>query len=83
MTSDNISCRVQSQTTTFAEIRTPERYLYSGLTIRNRITDSSQELIIRNRITTCNPVDYSRMAAIPGSSMPSRYSSIAPPPVET
>lgn len=41
MTSDNISCRVQSQTRTFAEIRTPERYLYSGLTIRNLITDSN------------------------------------------
>ena len=56
ITSDNISCRVQSQTRTFAEIRTPERYLVSGFTIRNRITDSSQELIIRNRVTTRNPV---------------------------
>ena len=27
--------------------------------------------------------DYSRMAAMPGSSLPSRYSSIAPPPVDT
>lgn len=26
---------------------------------------------------------YSRIAAMPGRSMPSRYSSIAPPPVET
>lgn len=56
ITSDNISCLVQSQTRTFAEIRTPERHLYSGLTIRNRITDSNQELISRNRITTRNPV---------------------------
>ena len=28
-------------------------------------------------------VSYSRIAAIPGNSIPSRYSSIAPPPVET
>ena len=27
--------------------------------------------------------DYSRMAAMPGSSLPSRYSSMAPPPVDT
>ncbi len=27
--------------------------------------------------------NYLRTAAIPGSSLPSRYSSIAPPPVET
>ena len=27
--------------------------------------------------------DYARIAAIPGSSFPSRYSSIAPPPVDT
>ncbi len=26
---------------------------------------------------------YSRIALIPGSSMPSKYSNIAPPPVET
>ena len=36
-----------------------------------------------NNVFSIMTLDYSLIAAIPGSSMPSRYSSIAPPPVET
>ncbi len=44
-----------------------------------------KEITINNKLAgnELNHRNYSSMAAIPGSTLPSRYSSMAPPPVET
>jgi hypothetical protein len=40
-------------------------------------------LLASLKVSNKNETNYPRIALIPGSSFPSRYSSIAPPPVET
>ena len=47
--------------------------------IKRRPPDVNREAAI---FIVCKS-DYARIAAIPGSSLPSRYSSMAPPPVDT
>lgn len=54
--------------------------LFSGSLMRHKKNCSISAAVF---FFLCHTRYYSRIAAIPGSSLPSRYSSMAPPPVET